>query len=204
MRIANLQTFQLVLGNKPVSGWLITTREYGRFMQNFYDERVCSYELYKQESKDGEPLRVWHPGSRIGQFFDTQCITQQKYMSVFFKQGCPVLNKLYDMNIANPKDFNFISVNGECKEQLLRTYTPDAIELYIKSKVDKDFTIAPVLMNPIQIRVSRNAMNKIIFPKCDKSRKSLLDTVDEPVYMTVKDIEKKLKCKIAIVSNKEE
>lgn len=203
MRTVKLQTFQLVVGNKPISDWLITTREYGRFMRKFYDERVCSYELFKQESKKGEPLMVYHPGSKIGKFFDNQCVTQQKYMSTFFKQGCSVLDKLYDMELANPNDFNYISVNGSSREKLLRAYTPDAIELYIRTCIDRDFTINPVLMKPKQIKVLRGSLDKIIFPQCDKSRKSLLDITNEPVHMTVEDIEKKLKCKIAIVSEEE-
>lgn len=198
---AMLQTVQLICNKKPRSPWLVTTQEYGRFMLDTFDESICSYILFKQESKEGEPVRVYHPGSRLGLYFDKNEFSKPELMSTFVKYDSVVFTRLHDLKLASYKDFNKIKVNGAQAQNLLRLYTVDQIALYIKQNVDYNFNLLSVLLNPKQIRVRECDMEQIITPlPYNKIKKRLIPSSTEGVELTMDELEKRLGYKVSIVS----
>lgn len=195
-----LQTVQLVCQGKPCSEWLVTTREYGRFMMGYFDESICSYLLFKQESKDGEPLRVYHPGSKLGTYFDTNKFSRQELMSVFVKPASRVFSKLIEYNLANYKDFNTIKVSNYEPQKLLRLYTVDQIELYIKQNIDYNFNVSSVVLNPKQIKIKPSDLMQIIMPSVSNKSNKLFNPVGDRVALTLDEVENRLGYRVAIIS----
>ena len=75
-----IQTFVLVHDNEVISPALVTIREYGRWFEETFDEYTSQMELYmKSVKKGGESVLEWHPGTRIGKYFDTVKLNGQQY-----------------------------------------------------------------------------------------------------------------------------
>lgn len=172
-RESKLVPFVLVLNRKVISSYYITTREYGRWGTEFFDETTALQEFFKKESKDGIPTQVSHPGSRIGVFFRESTFSGDLMRSAYFRPDSKVAEDLYKRKLALPADVNYICPEG--KEQLekwLRCYTPDQVQLYIRSNIDRNFKIADKLTAPLQIRVAESDLKKIYIPEV-KQKKSL-------------------------------
>lgn len=162
---SKLVPFVVVHNRQPITPYLITTREYGRWGLNTFDEYTAQLELFKKESKDGIPTQVLHPGSRLGVFFRDMNISDSRLFSVYVKPGSYIAGKLEQYKLATNSDCNFIQPEGlEVSAKWIRCYTPEQLELYIKSSIDKSFKIAEYLMNPIQITVKDSDLTNIYMP----------------------------------------
>ena len=185
-------------GNKAISPPLITVREYARWLETVYDEYTCNYELYLRATVEGTKVLEFHPGTRIGKYFDTTTFNNSKYNSWYISQESCIMQKLNKMKLAQYKDVAPIRSDDKKALRLLRLYSIDQIELYVRTKIDRNFCISTHLLPPKKIAVTKCDMKDIIKPVQTKCRKSLLD--NKPVQMTIKDIEDKLGYKVSIVS----
>ena len=165
-----LNTFQIVRNQQPISPWLTTTKEYGRFFLGYFNDVINDIELFKQESKNGEPLRVYHPGSKIGKYFDSNKFDAYDLQSWFFKSDSAVLKKLYKYQMAEPTDLNFIKT-ADGREMMLRGYTPRMIELYIQTMVDSKFEISNLVLPPKQVVIKDTDTDSIIMPAQKKKNR---------------------------------
>ena len=198
MRTNKLSTFMVVCGERAISPPLVTAREYGRWLETAYDEYTCNYELYLKAKFGNDEVLEKHPGTRIGQYFDNTFFSDSKYNSWYIQQESSMMKKLHAMKLAEYRDIAPV-LSGERKGmRLLRLYSVDQIELYIRTKIDKNFRIGDKFMSPKKITLRKSDMKDIIIPETQQFKKSLLD--DRPVPMTVKDIEKQLGHKVSIVS----
>ena len=169
-----LTTFQLVNNDRIISPALTTIREYGTWFEDTFDKYTAQMELYmKSKKKTGESVLEWHPGTRIGYWFDSTPIFDEKYKCWFIMQDSPMMARLVKLNLAEQKDAIPISVNDKAGRRMLRTYTVDQLQLYIRTTMDKSFNISEHLGIAKQIKVRDCDMDKIIMPKVDLKRKTL-------------------------------
>ena len=200
MKINKLNTFVFTKGNKIISPVLTTIREYGKFLEHEYDEYTCNYELYIKANKSGGKVLEFHPGTKIGKFFDKQSFHNSDYYSWFIYQDSSMMDKLRKFKMAEYRDAIPISVTDEQGRRMLRVYTLKQIELYIKTNIDKDFGISDKYLEPKKIALRPKDMDKLIIPKV-KTRRSLLDIDNSnKLQVTMKQIEEKFGCPISIVS----
>ena len=193
-----LTTIAFVSSDKVISPPLVTAREYVRWLETVYDEYTCNYELYlKAKFGDNEVLEK-HPGTRIGQYFDNTFFSAGKYNSWYIQQESSMMKKLHTMKLAEYRDIAQVLSGKRRGMRLLRLYSVDQIELYIRTKIDKSFRISDKFMSPKKITLRKSDMKDIIIPETQQFKKSLLD--ERPIPMTVKDIEKQLGHKVSIVS----
>lgn len=193
-----LSTFVFVQGNRAISPPLVTVREYGRWLETVYDEYTCNYELYIRATVDDIKVLEFHPGTRIGQYFDNTQFNSNKYYSWYVKQESIMMTKLNRMKLASYKDIAPVLSGDRKGLKLLRLYSIDQVELYVRTKIDKNFNINNFLVPPKKIVLRKSDLKDIIIPEIRRQRKSLLDS--RVVPMTVKDIEKQLGHRISIIS----
>lgn len=169
-----LNTFQLVNNNNIISPSLVTIRQYGNWFQQTFDEYTSQMELYMKSKKNtGESVLEWHPGTRIGKWFDSHNIDSPKYKSWYIMQDSPMMDRLVKLDLAEQKDAIPISVNDDEGRRMLRVYTVEQIELYIKSILDKNFTISRYISNAKQIKVKDSDFGKLIMPKVNTQKRRL-------------------------------
>lgn len=150
-----IQPFVLVQNRKVISEWLIPTSEIGRVARHWFDEATVIQEFTKKESKDGVGTRVSHPCSKIGQYFKKNRYTAKKYQSAFFMQNSIVVYRLKDLQLIDSKDIKRIKRRGsQVVELLLRCYTPEQVEVYVQSEIDRSFTMKDRMLPPIEIDIS--------------------------------------------------
>ena len=173
-----LSTFVLVENGKIISPLLTTIREYGRWMQCVFDEYTSNYELYCKKITDGKSVLTYHPGSRIGHYFDVNTFTDSKYTSWYIYQSNTVMTQLVNFRMAEMRDCVAVQVDKDTRINMLRVYSIPQIELYIKDNIDKHFNINEFFHPPKQIVLQRVDMSLLQMPK-QTPRKSLLDRVKE-------------------------
>ena len=169
-----LSTFQLVNNDNIISPILTTIREYGTWFEKEFDEYTAQQELYMKSKKNsGESVLEWHPGTRIGNWYDTHDLNEDKYKSWLILRTSPMMDRLVKLQLAEYKDAIPIAVNDVKHRQMLRVYTVDQIELYIRNTIDKKFSIAPFIDVPKQIKVKNTDFDKLVMPRVDNKRKKL-------------------------------
>lgn len=167
-----LDTFVIVHNNTIISPVLTTTREYGRWLEETFDSSICQLEIYlKSKKKGGESVLEFHPGTRIGDWFSKQSLSNKNLYSWFVYQDSTMMDKLCKYKLAEYKDAIPISVNDEQGRRMLRCYTVEQIELYVKSNIDKSFKLE--YSKPKQVKVRDSDFNKMIIPKIKEQRKAL-------------------------------
>ena len=169
-----LNTFQFVNNDKVISPILTTTRQYGDWFEDTFDEYTSQMELYmKSKKKTGESLLEKHPGTRIGAWFDSTTVSDSNFKSWFVLQDSPMMDRIVKLKLAEYKDAVPISVNDIKHRNMLRTYTVKQIELYIRTVLDKNFSIADYVATPKQIKVKDSDLDKLLMPKMNTQRKKL-------------------------------
>lgn len=172
--MGNIQTFVLVHKDRVISPILITIREYGTWFESVFDKYTSQMELYMHSvKKDGQSLLEWHPGTRIGNWFDKNKVSSEKLKCWFILQDSTMMEKLRKYKMAEYRDAIPISVNDKKGKRMLRVYTANQIELYIRQQIDKNFKIAEFLQTPKQIKIRDSDFGKLIMPKVESKRKRL-------------------------------
>lgn len=193
-----LSTFIFVKEDRAISPPLTTVREYARWLETVFDEYTCNYELYIRATVGDTKVLEFHPGTRIGQYFDNTEFSDNKYKSWYVYQESVVMSKLVKMKFACYKDIAPILAGQRKGLKLLRLYSVDQLELYVRTKIDKMFNISNYLVTPKKIVLRKSDVDTILIPQAVSKRKSLLE--NKPVAMTVSDIEKQLGYKVSIIS----
>ena len=157
-----LRTFVLVNNNKVLSPALITVREYATWMEKYFDEYTCHLELYLNSKKNGGIVSEWHPGTKIGRFFDMQGFKKPELKSWYLPADSKALPQLIK--------HGFVTAN-DSRSGLLRLYTVQQIELYIKTAIDNSFSISDKILPPIQITMKPDEANRLVKPNIKAKRK---------------------------------
>ena len=169
-----LDTFQLVHNDKVISPIMTTTRKYGDWFEDTFDNYTAQMELYmKSRKKSGESLLERHPGTRIGAWFDSTKINSNEYKSWFILQDSPMFNRLVKLQLAEQQDAVPISVKDKQHRNMIRVYTVKQIELYIKTVLDKNFSLSQYIGTPKQIKVRDVDMDKLIIPEIKNKQRRL-------------------------------
>ena len=84
-----------------------------------------------------------------------------------------MMDKLRKMKLAEYRDAIPISVNDKEGRRMLRVYSVEQLELYIKTNIDKKFDISRLYNQPKQIRIRESDFNKMIIPKVKQERRKL-------------------------------
>lgn len=196
-----LTTFVFTSGDRAVSPPLVTVREYARWLESAFDEYTCNYELYLRATVGDMKVLEFHPGTRIGQYFDTTHFNSDKYNSWYIYQESTMMAKLVKMKLASYKDIAPILSGHRKGLKLLRLYSIDQVELYVRTKIDRCFNINNFLISSKKISVRKSDFKNMIMPEVKTEKKSLLDAKDaKPVAITIRDIEKQLGYKVSIVA----
>lgn len=169
-----ISSFVLVHKDKIISPVLITIRSYGSWFEKTFDNYTAQTELYlKARTKDGESVLEYHPGTRIGKWFDSNTFTAAELHSWFILQDSNVMYKLVKAKLAEQKDAIPIAVNDPEKRRMIRVYTQAQIELYLKSLFnDKSYQL-PIGI-PKQIKISDLDLEKIIKTDVEHSSRKRL------------------------------
>ena len=170
-----LSTFVLVNKDRVISPALTTTREYGDWLETVFDSSICNMELYmRSKKKDGTITLEKHPGTRIGKFFDSTPVHSSDMKSWFILQDSAVMDRLVRLKLAEQKDGIPISVNDEEGRRMIRVYTVNQIDMYIRTKIDPDFCIDKYLTTCKQVKISDADLENIIKPETNGSKKKKL------------------------------
>lgn len=160
-----LDTFQLVHNDKVISPIMTTTRKYGDWFEDTFDNYTAQMELYmKSRKKSGESLLERHPGTRIGAWFDSTKVNSNEYKSWFIMQDSPMFDRLVKLRLAEQQDAVPISVKDKQHRNMIRVYTVKQIELYIRTVLDKNFSLSQYVGTPKQIKVRDADFDKLIMP----------------------------------------
>ena len=169
-----LDTFQLVHNDKVISPIMTTTRKYGDWFEDTFDNYTAQMELYmKSRKKSGESLLERHPGTRIGAWFDSTKINSNECKSWFILQDSSMFNRLVKLQLAEQQDAVPISVKDKQHRNMIRVYTVKQIELYIRTVLDKNFSLSQYIGTPKQIKVRDVDMDKLIIPEIKNKQRRL-------------------------------
>lgn len=200
-----LRRFQVIRNGKPLTGELVTTREFGRWFQEVYSPKVCFQFLYLNNKNIGAQ---YHPGTKIGTYFDNHDFSTQKLISTYIPTDSEVYKYLMKTKLITPADTISIREKNS-KVSYIRCYTVDQIKLYLK-EVAKSIRETPLdpysyLGKLFKINVIHYDCNKYLFriPAINKNALFNTDSSDSDVVrkkMSVAEIEKELGYKISIIS----
>lgn len=171
-----LNTFVFVYKDEIISPILTTIREYGTWFEEIFDEYTAQMQLYmKSKKKSGESVLEWHPGTKIGLFYDTTKLADPKGILKcwYLMQDSPMMDKLCKHKMAEYKDAIPFAVNDEEKRKMLRLYTVEQVQMYIRSTIDAKFDISPYIGKSLQVKVKDADLEKLVRPKVKSNRKSL-------------------------------
>ena len=159
-----IDSFVIVNKDRIISPVLVTIRSYGSWFEKTFDEYTAQMELYmKAKTKDGESVLEYHPGTKIGKWFDSNTFDSNELHSWFVLQDSNIMYKLVKAKLAEQKDAIPISVNDPEKRRMVRVYTKEQIELYLRTLLhDKSFQLP--ITTPKQIKVVDADLNKLIKP----------------------------------------
>ena len=158
-----LRTLVLVCENKIISPPLVTVREYASWMEKYFDTYTCHLELYLNSKKNGDTVSEWHPGTKIGKFFDMQNFkSNPDLISWFIPTDTKAMQQLIKHGFASAND----SKNG-----LLRLYTVQQIELYIRTAIDNSFQLGNKIIDPKQITLATKEKERLVRPRIIVKRK---------------------------------
>ncbi len=165
--MAKLRTFVLVYEDKVISPYLVTVREYANWLEQTFDETICHMHLYLNSKKaDGQVVSEWHPGTRLGSFFDNQTFYMPQFQSWYIGSSDKAIQQLVKHKFAELKDCSIYH-----KKSMLRVYTVDQIGLYVNTAIDRNFNIADKFIGPKQIVLSKSDMDTLIKPTQTKKKK---------------------------------
>ena len=163
--MAELRTFVLVYENKIISPELVTVRDYASYLESTFNETICHQHLYMNSKKaDGNVACEWHPGTRLGNYFDHGRFVGVRFHSWYIPNDGKAMKQLTYHNIAELRDCNKYS-----GKQMLRVYTTDQIQAYIKFNIDGSYTLTT--LEPKQIVLSKSDMEQLIQPKTQPIRR---------------------------------
>lgn len=169
-----LNTFVLVNKDWTISPVMTTTREYGNWLEKVFPKEICDMELYMKSKKaSGELVLEKHPGTKIGNFFDKTPVNSEQLKSWFIMQDSETMRRLVKLKLAELKDAVPISVNDVEGRRMIRVYTVPQIEMYINTRIDRDFSILNYITIPKQVKISDADLALIIKPEVNKQRKKL-------------------------------
>lgn len=167
----SLDTFQLVNKDRVMSPILTTIRSYGEWFEGTFDSYTAAAELYMTSvKKSGERVLESHPGTRIGNFFDKIDVGKPTLKSWYVLKDSETMDKIKKLGLAEYRDAIPISVNDKERRQMIRLYTVEQIEFYIRSTLDTNFSIARYCLQPKQVKVRDTDVDKIIAPKIKEKR----------------------------------
>lgn len=170
-----LRTFQLIHGGEIISPLLTTTREYGNWFEGVFDEYTTASELYMRSKKNGKTVLESHPGTRIGNFFDKQTkLENSNLYSWFILQDTKMMDTIVKYKLAEKRDAVPISVNDEKHRNMIRVYTVEQVEYYIRANIDRRFNMSKYLqIAPKKVTVPDSEMDGLIRPKTKSRRMKL-------------------------------
>ena len=157
-----LRTFVLVSEGKILSPTLVTIREYAGWMEKYFDKYTCQLELYIPAKKSGGTVSEWHPGTKIGRFFDMQEFKKSELQSWYLPNDCKGFKQLIKHGFVTGND---------SKSGLLRMYTLSQLDLYIKKAIDDSFEISGKFLPPIQITITKEEAERLVKPRIAAKRK---------------------------------
>lgn len=169
-----LDTFVLVHNGKTISPKLVTIREYGRWFEETFDKYTSTQELYlRAKNEDGEVVLESHPGTKIGNYFDKHSFNQPNLYSWYLSQDSAMMERLKKYKLAEKRDVIQFALQGK-KYKMLRVYTVNQIELYIRTVVDKNFSIDKYIeKSSKKVCVKDSDFINMIRPKMESKRKTL-------------------------------
>ena len=168
-----MKTFQLVHDGKPFSPVLVPIAEYKKHIEDIFDGYTAQTELmlHSNKSKLVENAGMEsHPGTKIGMFFKDKQFTKPELYSWYVKGGSPTYKKLLKAGLCTEKDSIPIS-KDKTKQNTVRFYTVDQIQLYIQQVLDKMYHVAGEYLVPENIIVTD--MEDLVKPDYNKSRRRL-------------------------------
>lgn len=149
MKDTYLESFVIVNKGRIISPILITVRSYGSWFEKTFDNYTTQMELYmKAKTKDGELVLEYHPGTKIGKYFDSNTFDSPQLRSWFIRQDSETMQKLVKYKLAEYKD---AATSDQYRGRMLRVYTKDQIELYLRTLLNDSHLELP-LTTPKQIK----------------------------------------------------
>lgn len=165
-----LSTFVIVNKGKQITNDLVTVRQYANWFRSYFDEYTVKEELYIKTNAINKSTYQYHPGTKIGHWFDHKKNLMPPFVSIYINQDSACFKRLEKLGLAEKGDVANKEVNRQ-KGWWLRVYTVHQIELYIKSNIDKQFKISSVVDIPTQIKVKD--ISGVELADIFKQRKSL-------------------------------
>lgn len=172
--MAKLLTFQLVFEDGTESPVLTSTRGYGEWFEQLFPPEVSRNELYRAGwDRLGNSVWEWHPGSKIGQWFDKKEFASLELHSWYVYQDSLTMSRLQGYGIAEWRDAIPTSVSDKEGRCLLRCYSLEQLKLYIKTKFDPALNLDTYCDLPILIPVAGKERTRIITPRVEPRCKKL-------------------------------
>lgn len=160
-----LDSFVLVHNNEIISPELTTTREYGVWFSSVFDRYTSGLKLFmKTKTNGGNSVLVSHPGTRIGDFYNSRNFSNYELKCWYLKPE--LVKQLISYNLADARD-----CKPKDKENVLRVYTIKQIEVYVQMNIDKMFRIGDMVLPPKKVQV--NDLADVIKPNYKPNKRKL-------------------------------
>ena len=163
----NLDCFVLIHNNEIISPMLTTTREYGAWFSSVFDNYTSGQRLFlKKRMNGGNSVLTSHPGTRIGDFFDSRKLDKYELKCWYLNGDSDLIKQLAWYMLADGND-----CISKDKKKLLRVYTLEQIEFYVQMTIDKKFKLGDMALKPKQIQV--HDMADVTKPSCKSNKRRL-------------------------------
>lgn len=168
-----MKTFQFTHKGKPISPVLVPINEYKKHIEDIFDGYTAQSELMLRSNKtklvENAGLES-HPGTKIGMFFKDKTFSKPELYSWYVKGGSATYKKLVKCKLCTTKD-NIPISKDESKQNTVRFYTLDQIQLYIQQVLDKQYSVAGEYLLPENVVVKD--VDDLVKPEVNRDRKKL-------------------------------
>lgn len=204
--MVKLNTFQVRCGSRNLTPQLITARSFGNWFRSVFSENLCRKYLYVGSKKKGSE---YHPGSRIGQYFEANCFKLDELNSWYIPKDSEAFSQLVQKKLASLGDVAPVRKNSKLSGYL-RCFTLEQIELFIREVVKDsgiEFELGDIATAPRIIRVFYQDSKLYVFgfkPRVPLFSINLNNSepTEIKVPMTLSEVENVLGHKILLVSEK--
>lgn len=126
-----LDAFDVWYDGDKLTPPLVTARSFGEWCKKVFSEQICRNYLYVGSRKKGSE---YHPGTKIGAYFDSNEFTSSKYNSVYIPTTSEAFHYLIKKHLAAPIDA--CQARKEDKfNRCLRCFTVPQIRLFVQEMI---------------------------------------------------------------------
>lgn len=198
-----LKAFRVRYCGRELTPVLVTARSFGEWCQEVFSEQVCRKYLYVASKKKGSE---YHPGTRIGNYFDNNEFNDSVYNSLYLPKSCEVFKYLIGNKLAEYGDVCRYRKEEKFKD-CIRCFTVPQIRLFVQEMI-KDTGLDSEDLIDIKLKtftLNTTYNDSLSYAVKFNPRIPLFGGTQNPtpIPMTLSEVEDVIGHKIILISEKE-